>query len=998
MIGKTISHYKILEKLGEGGMGVVYKAADTKLDRFVALKFLPHHVSVDEEEKIRFVNEAKATSALDHSNICTIYEINETEDGQMFIAMGYYEGETLKHKIMDGPLVEDEAVDIALQVAKGLARAHEAGVIHRDIKPANIIVTDRGEVKILDFGLAKLSSQAVRVTRVGTTLGTAAYMSPEQAKGEDVDHRTDIWSVGVILYEMLTGEPPFKGEYEAAVAYSILNEDPEPVTEVRDGVYAGLERLVNKALAKNPDERFQKIEDLERELKSRGVGVEPVGEVKSVAGEGINWQRILKRIAIPVGIGVIAALGFLFLKPLLIGGGSPRPIAVMSFENKINDASYDYLKEVIPNLLITNLEQSEYFRVTTMERLYDLQKQAGKVDKEVIDRELGFELCRMDGIDTIVFGSFQKGEEYFFTTVNVYDVNSEKQIKMTTSQGSGVTSIIETQIDELSLNISLGLGVSERKIREEPLRIAEVTTNSMDAYKKFLQGREEYEKFYWNDALRWIEEAIRIDSTFAVAHLYLAWTYDQLSDTQARNEAFERAKRFSGKATDKERLYIEAAYAEKIERNTEWAFKIRQQIVKKYPKEKRVHWDLAMYYNYFSGKELYYEAIEEYKEALKLDPNFGYAINELAYTYVDLRQYDTAIEYFKRYASVSPGDANPFDSMGETYFLMGRFDDAIKKYEEALAIKPDFFFASWSIAYIYALMENYPETMIWIDRFIAMAPSSNIRVQGYAWKGLYHYWLGQWNQALSELNRAVSLANAAGDERWKLLADWIKGWMYYEKGKLGISKQYCVPWFDFAVDYYSEYVPRNTADRKIYLGLANIKEGRLDVARQCLDEVKSLLTAADAEAKDRMAFCYDLLEAEILFAENSVVKAIEIHEKASPLGEPVVLKPFDMLFYNIPLSKDVWARAYGQNGDLDSAIGEYEKLVSFGPDQKERCLVHPLYHYRLGILYEEKGLSREAQAEYGKFLKMWENADRDLPELEDVNRRMKILSGKSDID
>jgi Tol biopolymer transport system component len=281
MIGKTISHYKILEKLGEGGMGTVYKAEDTKLDRFVALKFLPPHLSQDEENKKRFIHEAKAASALEHNNICNIHEIDETEDGQMFIAMAYYEGETLKSMIDDRRLTIQEALDIAIQVAEGLTKAHSREIVHRDIKPANIIITDDKIVKILDFGLAKLSGRT-QLTREGTTLGTVAYMSPEQAQGVAADHRTDVWSLGAILYEMVTGLQPFAGDYEQAVMYSIMNEDPEPLTGLRTGVPMELERIVNKAMAKSPDERYQHVDEmltdlkaLKRQLTSMGSKVRP---------------------------------------------------------------------------------------------------------------------------------------------------------------------------------------------------------------------------------------------------------------------------------------------------------------------------------------------------------------------------------------------------------------------------------------------------------------------------------------------------------------------------------------------------------------------------------------------------------------------------------------------------------------------------------------------------------------------------------------------------
>ncbi len=267
LIGKIISHYKILEEIGSGGMGVVYKAEDTKLKRTVALKFLPPELLRDNAAKERFTQEAQAASALDHPNICNIFEIDETEDGQMFIAMGYYEGATLKEKISQKPFPVEDAIEITIQIAQGLSKAHEKGIIHRDIKPANIIITKDNVVKILDFGLAKLSGQT-RLTKMDSTLGTVAYMSPEQTGGEDVDSRTDIWSLAVVLFEMLTSQLPFKGEYGQALTYSILNEEPIALTGLRSGVPLQLERIINKALAKNPNERYQHVDELLVDLKN----------------------------------------------------------------------------------------------------------------------------------------------------------------------------------------------------------------------------------------------------------------------------------------------------------------------------------------------------------------------------------------------------------------------------------------------------------------------------------------------------------------------------------------------------------------------------------------------------------------------------------------------------------------------------------------------------------------------------------------------------------
>jgi predicted ATPase len=267
MIGKTVSHYRIVEKLGEGGMGAVYRAEDTKLKRIVALKFLPSDLTSDPEARERFVREAQAASSLDHPNICTVHEIDATEDGQLFIAMACCQGESLKNRIQRGPLALEDAVDIATQVAQGLSKAHARSIVHRDIKPGNIVVTEDGIAKIVDFGLAKPAGRT-SLTRAGTTLGTAAYMSPEQARGDAVDQRTDVWSLGVVLYEMLAGERPFKSEYEQALVYSIINEEPRPLTSLRPEVPWALEQTVSRAMAKNADERYQSAEEMLADLRT----------------------------------------------------------------------------------------------------------------------------------------------------------------------------------------------------------------------------------------------------------------------------------------------------------------------------------------------------------------------------------------------------------------------------------------------------------------------------------------------------------------------------------------------------------------------------------------------------------------------------------------------------------------------------------------------------------------------------------------------------------
>jgi serine/threonine protein kinase/tetratricopeptide (TPR) repeat protein len=995
MIGKMISHYKILEELGRGGMGVVYKAEDTKLDRIVAVKFLSQ--IEDDEDRKRFIHEAKAAASLNHPNICTIFEIDQADD-QYFIAMEHVEGRSLKEIIASGPLDIDMAVDITMQIARGLQAAEEKGIVHRDIKSANIMITPHNEAKIMDFGLAKVAG-ATQLTQEGTTLGTVAYMSPEQTRGEEVDRRSDIWSLGVILYEMIAGRRPFAGDYDQAVMYSILNEDPAPLSGVRTGVPLELERFVNRALSKDAGERYQHADGLIADLKRIKRKADSTSrKIPTEAAPPKPKKRRTAAVVTTVVIICAVVIGYLLLRPVIFKEpliSAPVPVAVISFENQTGDPQFDYLQTVIPNLLITSLEQSKYIRVATWERLHDLRKQIDGDMTEIIDKELGFELCRLDGIRAIAFGTFTKAGDVFVTDVKVLDVDTKELLKSASSRGRGVGSILETQIDELTKEISRGVGLSERKALESGVQIADVTTTSMEAYNLYIRGREDLNKWYVGDALRALERAVDIDSTFAIAHLVLSETHLKLGSIRSGLEALAKAKKYSGRATEKERLYIEAEYALIMERDFKKQFDILTEITKNYPKEKQAHVQLAKYY-YRKGRTD--DEIEEHEKVLALDPNDASTYNTLAYTYVIQKDdFEKGMEYLDRYESLLPGDANPLDSRVELYIRVGRLDEAISICEDILEIKPDFAYVGVKLGYCYGLKENYDEALRWIDYHIAVSSSKVWKGGGYMMRGFINYVAGAEDRSLEDFQIASELSGEADNTFWKLSSIWAKGWISYEQGEIAAAYSYLEIPLD-SLDMFMLSIPELPlvpgTDFRYYgafgLGLLAVKEGDIETAKARLRDLESLSSDIHPFFSELSVIQRNMLAAEISVAENDYEKAIEILE-SSPRWETPRFHPSFILPYAVPYIKDILPRLYAQRGEHEKAIAEYEWLTTIGPERKLCPFIHPLYHYRLALLYEETGQNARALERYERFLGAWIHADPDRPEIVDARARLARL-------
>jgi len=739
LAGTTISHYQILEEVGRGGMGMVYKAEDTRLKRSVALKFLPSDLTREREAKERFVHEAQAASALDHPNIGTIYEIDETDDGQMFIAMAYYEGETLKKAIEKGPLSVEEAIDNALQVAQGLAKAHEKGIVHRDIKPANIIVTTDGMAKIVDFGLARLAGQT-KVTKTGTTVGTAAYMSPEQARGGAVDYRTDIWSLGVILYEMLTGQLPFKGEYEQAVLYGILNEEPEPITSIQSNVPVLLERIVDKALEKSPEKRYQRAEEMVRELEILRKEVE-LGRAK---------RRLIK-VRLPrkkrryLYGGVFAILVAIIVARLFYSTGIPETIdsvAVLPLLNLSGDPEQEYFADGMTEGLITDLGKVRALRV--INRRSVMRYKQADTPLPDIARELN--------VKALLVGTVLRAGERVRVTAQLVNAATE-EILWSESYERDLRDVLSLQSELASVIVR---EIQIKLSPQEETRLAGARPVNPETYEAYLKGM-----FYWyrltpqdlETALQYFELALEKDPNYALAYTGIAmvWGARQFLGLVPPREATPRAKAAALKALELDSTLEEAHFVlatcrtwvdwdweggetefrRAIELNPNYAlarahYSVLLRVMRR-PEEAMTQIERALeldpfnhlfqtqYGGYLLFVGRYDDAIVQFRNALRTAPNFGPAHVQLWGAFHQKRMYDEALAQAQNFASAR-GDREVEEALARGY-AKGGYREAMHRAAETLAARSGTtYVAPHSVARWYARAGENDRALKWLER------------------------------------------------------------------------------------------------------------------------------------------------------------------------------------------------------------------------------------------------------------------------------------------
>ncbi len=931
---RTVSHYRILEQLGRGGMGVVYKARDTKLDRVVALKFLSKHLLCDEEARTRFVREAKAASALNHPNIATIYEIDEVE-GECFISMEYVEGKSLKQLIKEGQIQgwdSSKMLDLTIQIAEGLSKAHQKGIVHRDIKSDNIMLTSENLGKIMDFGLAKLRG-VTQVTQTGTKLGTVAYMSPEQARGKTLDQRTDIWSLGVVLYEMLTGQLPFGGEHDGAVIHCILNEEPKPATGLRKEAQRGLNAIIHKSLKKDPAQRYQTMAQMLTDLQAVKKG-ESITEELPIGRRGYRLQNLSLFIAAALVVATVLAVLFarkelyrlvheLFFPEEI----SKTSVGVMFFDNQTNEEKYDYLRKALADMLITDLSQSRYLQVMSFPRMFDLLQSMGYGDVEIIDASVGFELCKSAGARVMVMGSLAKSGETFVINTQVLNVDTKKLIAAQTETGEGENSILGHLVDDLTDRIKKDMEISAREIQQEQKNITELTTTSLEAYRYFVMGKEAGSAGYNQEAIDDLQKAVALDSSFIEAYDALVRQYYTVGESEKALRVCEKLKTIATQSTraTQEKLLEVLVLEALIKEHWDLAVAYLRKITSMNPENVRAHIDLGMVY--YQKKKMYDEGIAEFKKVLELDPqgmkprvvDFTYKV--LGYAYLRKGELGKAEAAFKTHVDLSPNQPLPLLCLGEFYLIVGNYDQALARLKQSLEAKPDFVDAHACLGDIYLAKGRYAEALRSYERYLALSTSESEKADAHFLLGKLKYLKNDYTEAVQESRQALRLDPKMPQAHWML-------------------------------------------------GLALIKKTMFSQAEIETLAISELMKKTEAD--EPKVYYYHLL-GEFWLSRGLHQRALENFNKAASI--PILDRAF---FIN------TLGEAHYKMGEWDAAVEQFEAVLKTNPSYAQT-------HYLLGLLYEKKGTDKKSRQHFQKFIEIWEDADEDLPQLTDAKKRLEEL-------
>ncbi|MCJ7581710.1 MAG: protein kinase [Candidatus Aminicenantes bacterium] len=981
--GSTFAgRYQIIEELGRGGMGRVYKAVDSKIHEKIALKLIKPEIASDKKTIERFGNELKFSRKISHRNVCRMYDLGE-EQGSHYITMEYVAGEDLKSMLrMMGRMSPAQTVFIGKQICDGLVEAHRLGIIHRDLKPNNIMIDREGSARVMDFGIAR-SLKTKGMTGSGIMIGTPEYMSPEQAEAKDIDFRSDIYSLGVIFYEMVTGELPFQGDTPLSVAMKHKGEKPRDPREINAQIPEDLSGLILKCLAKEKDDRYQSAGEIRSELERIEKGLPTTSKVipKAIPSTSreitVSFQP--KKLLFPA-LAVFSLILVIVLLLLFIPGKKTVPIptdkpslAVLYFENNSGDETLENWRSGLSEMMITDLSQSKFLHILSGDRIFSLLDNLNLLENEKYSAEDLKKVASQGGVSHILRGSFITAGEKFIINVSLMRTDTTEVVSSIQEDGLGEISITES-IDRITTRIKSDLNLTEEQVSGDIDReLSQITSQSPEAYKLFAEGRK---IFYQGDpraSIPYFERATAADPEFAMAYRALAISYSNLGLLPIRDEYIKRAMELKERLPDRDRYLIEGDYFRSSERTYDRAIPAYKKALELYPDDTTINHNLALLYY---DLEEWEKAILYYERAVKAKTAFAPTFRQLAEAYRAVGQSDKAEAVLESGLEYIGNKSDIYLALADHFLLTGKEERALAAVEESLLANPANLLSYSTRGKIYMIQGDLKKAE---EDFWTLLGETEPGLRYNGFNGLIDLSLrkGQFKQAKDFLLRAITLAMNSGvkwpESEWRSTMSHV----HIQTENYDEAVKESQKAFQLAVDADEPYLQRRA---KHLTGLAYVRNNGLIQAEQIAQELKKLIDEGSHKKSIRL---YYHLQGEIELKKRNYQEAVNSFQKTVSLA----LNQDDVLF------SSSLAQAYYLAGQHKKAQEEYTRILNLRSGVKGYGDLIIKSYYMLGTILKELGQKEDAIQNYEKFLELWKNSDPDLPDVKDARKRLAGLRG-----